>query len=226
MSARDTILGKVKGALGAKPGDGRAEAVAARLGARARNLIPERARKPREELVLQLKAYLEGQSATVIEVASKDQIPAAVSDYLRNANLPQRVRAGSDAYLTGLPWSVVPQLERAEGRATPSDDVGLSHAVAAVSETGTLVLASGAANPVTVTFLPESHIIVVEGKSVVGAYEEAWTLVRERFGPGAMPRTVNMVSGPSRTGDIGGQLVMGAHGPRRLCVILVKEGAA
>ena len=40
---------------------------------------------------------------------------------------------------------------------------------------------------------------------------------------GAMPRTVNLISGPSRTADIGGQLVMGAHGPRRLCVILVDE---
>ena len=133
------------------------------------------------------------------------------------------MRVGTDPYLAGLPWSAVPQLERNAGRATPTDDVGLSHAVAAVSETGTLVLASGAANPVTVTFLPETHSVVVEGRSVVGAYEEAWTLVRERFGPGAMPRTVNMVSGPSRTGDIGGQLVMGAHGPRRLCVILVQD---
>ncbi len=226
MSGRDAILGKVRSALGAKPGDGRAEAAAARLSVHARNLIPERAKKGRAELASQLKSYLEGQSATVIEVASKDEIPAAVSSYLRNANLPQRVRAGSDAYLAGLPWSTVPQLERNPGRAAPEDDVGMSHAVAAVSETGTLVLASGADNPVTVTFLPENHIVVVEGQSVVGAYEEAWTLVRERFGPGSMPRTVNMVSGPSRTGDIGGQLVMGAHGPRRLCVILVIEGAA
>lgn len=224
MSGRETILSKVRGALGARTADGRAQAVAARLGARARNLIPERARKPRAELARQLKGYLEGQSATVIEVASKDAIPVAVSSYLRNANLPQRVRAGSDPYLAGLPWTQAPQLERALGRAEAADDVGLSHAIAAVSETGTLVLASGAANPVTVTFLPETHIVVVEAGSVVGAYEDAWTLVRERFGPDGMPRTINMVCGPSRTGDIGGQLVMGAHGPRRLCVILVKEG--
>lgn len=225
MSGRDTILGKVRGALGATPGDGRAEAVSARLGARARNLVPERAKKPREELARQLRHYLEGQSATVIEVASRNEIPAAVSSYLRGANLPQRLRSGADPYLAALPWSVAPQLEREPGRAAPDDEVGLTHAVAAVSETGTLVLASGADNPVTLAFLPETHIVVVEASAIVGAYEDAWSLVRERYGPHTLPRTVNMVSGPSRTGDIGGQLVMGAHGPRRLCVILVQEGA-
>ena len=57
---------------------------------------------------------------------------------------------------------------------------------------------------------------------LIGGYEGAWEKIRARFGAGAMPRTVNFVSGPSRTADIGGQLVMGAHGPRRLCVILVR----
>ena len=99
---------------------------------------------------------------------------------------------------------------------------GSSHAAAAVAETGTLVLASGADNPVTLSYLPETHIVVVEDKDLVGGYEGAWEKIRARFGKRAMPRTVNFVSGPSRTADIGGQLVMGAHGPRRLCVILVR----
>ena len=86
---------------------------------------------------------------------------------------------------------------------------------------GTLVLASGADNPVN-SYLPETHIVVVEDKDLVGGYEGAWDKIRARFGRRAMPRTVNLVSGPSRTADIGGQLVMGAHGPRRLCVILVQ----
>jgi L-lactate dehydrogenase complex protein LldG len=102
------------------------------------------------------------------------------------------------------------------------DEAGLSHAAAAVAETGTLVLASGADNPVTLSYLPETHIVVVEDKDLVGGYEGAWEKIRARFGRRVMPRTVNFVSGPSRTADIGGQLVMGAHGPRRLCVILVR----
>ena len=38
---------------------------------------------------------------------------------------------------------------------------------------------------------------------------------------GAMPRTVNLVTGPSRSADIGKILLMGAHGPKRLHIILV-----
>ncbi len=41
---------------------------------------------------------------------------------------------------------------------------------------------------------------------------------------GTMPRTLNLVTGASRTGDIGGRIVMGAHGPRRLAVFLLGNG--
>ena len=41
---------------------------------------------------------------------------------------------------------------------------------------------------------------------------------------GTMPRTLNLVTGASRTGDIGGRIVMGAHGPRRVAVFLLGNG--
>ena len=133
------------------------------------------------------------------------------------------MRAGGDPYLAGLPWQSEPALERLPGPAAASDEVGLSHAEAAIAETGTLVLASGPDNPVTLDFLPETHIVVVKDRDLVGGYEGAWEKIRARYGRRRMPRTVNFVSGPSRTADIGGELVMGAHGPRRLCVILVRD---
>jgi L-lactate dehydrogenase complex protein LldG len=93
--------------------------------------------------------------------------------------------------------------------------------VAGVAETGTLVLASGPDNPVTLTFVPDTHVVVVEAQTIVGSYEEAvMRLLREL---GQLPRTLNLVSAPSRTGDIGGKIVMGAHGPRRLAVVLVGQ---
>jgi L-lactate dehydrogenase complex protein LldG len=155
-------------------------------------------------------------------VEAADEVPTAVAHYLRSTNLPLRVRVGDDAYLDKLAWSREPALERQRGPAAADDEVGLAHAAAAVAETGTLVLASGADNPVTLGFLPDTSIVVVEEKDLVGGYEGAWQKIRARYGKGAMPRTVNFISGPSRTADIGGQLVMGAHGPRRLAVILVR----
>jgi L-lactate dehydrogenase complex protein LldG len=197
--------------------------VAQRLANPTSPLVPERAQRPKDEQRRLFKTFLEGQSATFVEAAGAADVPKTIGRYLRSNNLPLRVRVGGDAYLSELPWQTEPALERMRGPAAGTDDVGLSHATAGVAETGTLVLASGADNPVTLNFLPETHIVVVEDKDLVGGYEGVWQKIRTRFGRRTMPRTVNFVSGPSRTADIGGQLVMGAHGPRRLCVILVRS---
>ena len=224
MSARDVILGKVRTALSGKANaQARDQAVAGRLDAPIRHPVPARASgKSGDELVALFRGYLEGQSATVVSVARPDDIPRAIAEYLRDSNLPARVRSGGDPYLATLPWESEPTLEVRSGAAQPSDETGLSHAAAGVAETGTLLMTSGPDNPVTLNFLPETHIVVIERSAVAGPYEDAWSKLRARFGPGGMPRTVNMISGPSRTGDIGGRLVMGAHGPRRLCVIIVE----
>lgn len=223
LPGRVAVLSGIRSALGGSSGEAKRRADAAeRLGQPVPPLVPERAKRARDELRRDFRAFLEGQSATVIEVATGAEVPAVIGGYLRGANLPLKVRTGGDAYLGGLPWQSEPALERLQGPAVASDEVGLSHAAAAVAETGTLVLASGSDNPVTLDFLPETHIVVVEDKDLVGGYEGAWATIRARYGRRGMPRTVNFVSGPSRTADIGGQLVMGAHGPRRLCVILVR----
>ena len=68
-------------------------------------------------------------------------------------------------------------------------------------------------------------IVVLHGNAVVGAYEDAFDLLRMRVGA-VWPRTVNLITGPSRTADIEQTLIMGAHGPRRLHVILVEDQTA
>jgi L-lactate dehydrogenase complex protein LldG len=53
--------------------------------------------------------------------------------------------------------------------------------------------------------------------------EEAWRILRGRFPGETLPRTVNFVTGPSRSADIGLKLELGAHGPRRLHILVVGE---
>jgi L-lactate dehydrogenase complex protein LldG len=110
------------------------------------------------------------------------------------------------------------------GAAESGDLVAISHAFGAVAETGTLVLASGRANPTTLNFLPDTHIVVVDRDEVAGDYETVWQRLREEFGGRTMPRVVNWITGPSRSADIEQTLVLGAHGPRRLHVIVVGQG--
>lgn len=220
--SRDAILAKVRAALGPATHDAaRKRAVEERLGTPPRHLIPERATKLGAELVSDFKARLRAQAATVIEVDAAEAIPEAIARYLAENERPPRVRMGADAFLASLPWSKTKVLQCQNGRAQPDDATGLSHALAGIAETGTLVLASGADNPTTLAFLPETHIVTISEDSIVGPMEDAFDIVRRHFGHHAMPRTLNLISGPSRTGDIGGRIVLGAHGPRWLCVIVV-----
>lgn len=196
--------------------------VSARLDeAHPAHLVPGRARQDEGRLRALFMAQLRAANATVLEAADESSVPGIIAGYLRTQNLPFSVRAGGDPWLAALDWTREPALVIEAGPAKPSDEVGLTHAVAGVAETGTLVLASGPENPVTVTFLPETSVILVRARDLVGPYEAAFDRIRARYGRGSMPRTLNLVSGPSRTADVGGRLVTGAHGPRRLCVVLV-----
>jgi len=100
---------------------------------------------------------------------------------------------------------------------------GLTTAFAAIAETGTLMLLSGPHGPTTLNFLPSTHVVVLFESQVTGAYEDAWDLLRALPD---MPRTVNLITGPSRTGDIEQTIYLGAHGPLNLHVVLVARDPA
>jgi L-lactate dehydrogenase complex protein LldG len=224
--ARARVLGAIRAGLGVSGDEpSRRRAVTERLANPMRNTVPARAAQSPEALKRLLRTLLEGQAAKVVEIASLEEVPAAIAGYLRGANLPLQVRIGEDPIWAEVPWSMEPALERKRGRAEGEDAVGLSHAVAGAAESGTLVLTSGPDNPTTLNFLPETHIVLLGAGDIVGSYEEVWASLRARFGKGVLPRTVNFVSGPSRTADIQQMLVMGAHGPRRLMVMILDKAS-
>ncbi len=222
--ARKTTLEAIRAALNVSGSEvERIAKVSARLSAPPSNLVPDRAKKTQEELVKLFKEFLEGQAATVIHLDNIKEAPTAIADYLRENNLPAKIRTGTDPLLSSLNWAETPAVEQNKGPAQPDDTVSLSHALAGAAETGTLFLASGADNPVTLNFLPDNHIVLIKESDISGSYEEAWTRIRKVYGARKMPRTVNLISGPSRTADIEQTIIMGAHGPRHLCVLIVGD---
>ena len=222
MSGRSVILAKVRTALNAAPDDAaRASAVAGRLAGPPLGVIPARGQLPQKGRVGLFCRRAEKVSASAERVRKPESVPKAVAAYLRARNLPARVRMGADGPLQAMPWAGVRSLEVKTGPAEPEDMVGVSHAVAGVAETGTIVLHSGAENPTTVNFLPEHHIVVVEAKDIAGDLETVLSRIRQIFGKGEMPRTLNLITGPSRSGDIEQKLLLGAHGPRALHLIVV-----
>ncbi|MEE9313432.1 MAG: lactate utilization protein [Rhizobiaceae bacterium] len=224
MSARDAILNKIRAQVAGNENDvKRRAAVANRLQTAPKGVVPKRGQLKKSKQVDLFCEMAEAVQTTVKRVNNYNALPKAVAEYLRSRNLPQAVRMGSDERLAQADWSTTPNLTRDFGPSDGDDPVGLSHAESGVSETGTLFLTSGEANPTTLNFLPENHIIVVRAKDIEGDYETAFQSIRETHGKGKMPRTVNMVTGPSRSGDIEQTILLGAHGPRSLHVIVVDE---
>lgn len=222
MSARDTILGKVRSALHAGPADAaRRKAVEERLKKAPPGLVPARGQLPPVARVALFVEMAQKLSASVERVKKAADVPRAVTEYLRGRNLPAAVRMGADPRLAAMPWAKQRALELRSGPSDGDDEAGVSHATAAVAETGTLVMTSGADNPTTINFLPEHHIVVVDAADIEGDLETVLARIRKAYGKGTMPRTVNLISGPSRSGDIEQKIILGAHGPRALHIIVV-----
>lgn len=186
-------------------------------------LIPARATAPGVDVVALFRQQLHDAKATLDEVTAAADVPAAVARYLAAQNAESRIRLAPDPRIANLPWGNTPLLETSSGRSHGDDPTTVTPAVAAVAETGTLVLQSGAATPTTLHFLPDRHVVVIGRDQILATYEDALARVT-RDADGGLPRTVNFVTGPSRSGDIGKILLMGAHGPKQLHVIVVADG--
>lgn len=221
-SQRSAVLGTIRASLGVKENDKlRQSAAQKRLERHPANAVPARARGGAKARIALFSETLEGQGATVAHVKTLDAVPKSVAAYLRENNLPATFRTGGDDLLNKIPWKNAPALTRQRGRGEQDDAVTMSHAMAAASETGTLFLTSGPDNPTTLNFLPDTHIAVIRAGDILGSYENAWDRLRDIYGERRLPRTVNLISGPSRTADIEQTIVMGAHGPRRFLVVIV-----
>ncbi len=228
--SRTAVLGAIRSALGRgpRPAPGEVPAPVARhLADHPRNLVPARSALPRTEQIALFVTMAAKSAATLTSLPARDAVPAEVARYLHDHGLPPVLRLAPTPTIESLPWSEQPDLVVSAGLARGDDGVGVTDAVAGIAETGTLMLISGPTRPAALAFLPDTHIVVLDRGAVVGSVEDAWDRLRAILptrpdGGTAWPRTVNLITGPSRTGDIEQQIQMGAHGPRRLHIILVE----
>jgi L-lactate dehydrogenase complex protein LldG len=222
--SRERILGRVRDAL-ARSGGAKDEA-AARIHAEA--YVAAHAHGPRPPVpgdpIARFMQRASDMESTVARIADRREIPASVARYLDALELAPALAAQRSRQ--GVCWPEFADLDWAgaglaiEPRPTTGDDkLGITGTFCAIAETGTLVLLSGALTPTGTMLLPDTHVAVVSATRIVAGMEEAFTLVRRERDP--MPRAVNLVSGPSRTGDIEQTIVLGAHGPYRVHILIV-----
>jgi len=212
MSAKDDILGRVRRGVGKDDFAGRRAAAVASLAGLQRGPQPTM----NADLVSRFRAKAEYLSSTVGAIAGQSAAPAAVAAYLLAHGLAAEAVATAD--VGSLDWAGCGL--RVESRAAvDADKIGISGCFCAIAETGTLMLLSGPNTPASVSLLPETHIALVDVSRIVPTMEDAFVLLRTEHG--SLPRAVNFISGPSRTGDIEQTIVLGAHGPCRVHLILI-----
>lgn len=222
MTGREAILGRIRSKVSKGDEAARRAAVDVRLAGHAANLVPARGQGDEDHRIGVFTAMMEAVGGTVEVLDDINDVPQSVAEYLRQGNLPAHVRRGSDPLLARLPWHRGGTVEVAEGRAEETDRASITRAFAGIAESGTIIQTSGPDNPTTLNFLPEAHIVVLETANLFASYEEAWSKLRQQFGEATMPRTVNMISGPSRTADIEQTIVRPAHGPKNMHVLIVR----
>lgn len=227
--ARQAILAAIRDALQRGPLSPEDQSeLRARIASHSRNRVPARATALDDAARIELFLTMaEAAQATVMRVPASAAVPEAVARYLARENLPAELVMAPDPALDEIPWETRPLLRIRRGAAEAADAVGLTPCFAAIAETGTLMLISGADTPTTLNFLPDTHIVLVHSDQVVATYEDGWGRLRglgegEGGGP-QLPRSVNFITGPSRTGDIEQRIVLGAHGPRRLHIVLLES---
>ncbi len=213
MSSRERIFEDIRKGLGRGALE---DAAKARVD--ARNSPPPAHVRPRiddEDLVTRFAKHFESRSGTTARITSRDEVAAAVVEFADALGLPHQAMVGRGVGAQGWPegWQID------HGAAGIDATLGVSAAFLGIAETGSVMMLSGPDSPITHNFVPETHVVVLDAERIVRHYEDCWVALRER-GQGA-PRTINFISGPSRTGDVEQTIELGAHGPRRMHVLIV-----
>ena len=214
--ARSQIIRNIRASLGR--GD-LSDSVKAEL--RTRISEPEQGIRPRfdQDLAERFGEKLKSVAGTLTRVATLDDVPGAVEQYLDQYQLNKNMVMSNHPVLNAIEWPEDWKIEQRPARG--EDTVSITGAHAGIAETGTVAILSGTDSPSTLNFLPDDHIVVIRIDQIVSHFEDLWWLLQKQDLD--MPRTVNLITGPSRTADVEQTIQLGAHGPRRFHVVLVEQ---
>lgn len=212
--SRQKILGKIRQSLGrGKLTEEQCARLDQRVSDRGGQIRPAFA----DDLVTHFSTRLLAVAGSFEQVKSQQGIYPAIMRHLSDHGLTHQLLAAPG--LKHLSWPS--QLDVRHGNTEGDDLVSVTGCFAAVAETGTVVMLSGEDSPTSLNFLPDYHIVLLNKSQLLKHIEDVWALMREQRIN--MPRTVNLISGPSKTADVEQTLQIGAHGPRSFHVILIED---
>jgi L-lactate dehydrogenase complex protein LldG len=187
-----------------------------------RHIVPRRAVLSGPERMELFTTMARKSAASVRHIASAQELPAAVQNYLQAESIHPRSIYLNGRELTKFDWNALQTKPSAEPRDYRSE-LGIARAFCGIAETGSLALLSAPAISSAAWFLPEILIVAVVKDRIFGTQEECWIALR---GLAEFPRTLTFMTGPSRTGDIEQKIVIGAHGPKKLHILIIDRETA
>ena len=197
MSARDDILSSIR----------------ARARPKADKPEPYRAPIIAFDLISAFAAKAEAVDTEIRILEREDEIPTVVAAILRSHNLAARIHLPPNSDIANMDWRL--DIERF---APGPDDAVVTRAPIAIAETGTLVQPARDASPASWHFRPGFEIAILRESDIVAHFEDALVKLKKA----RLPATINLITGPSRTGDIEQTLELGAHGPKALAILIVR----
>jgi L-lactate dehydrogenase complex protein LldG len=240
-AARETILARVREALRVpapaphvQSHDTEPATDAAGQLTRSLTILPATAARPwlpdggdtPEASFLILAENLEKLRASFVRVGDL----AAAADYLAGQVRErdwQRVAWHANPLVEGVLAGVSCATYRVDDPEIPFDktiletcDAGITSCECLVAQTGSILVASSTSGGRALSVLPHAHVVIATADQLLPTLADALDGVRQRHG-GRLPSMLSFITGPSRTGDIERILVLGAHGPKELIVILV-----
>jgi L-lactate dehydrogenase complex protein LldG len=217
-TARQQILGRIRSGLKRGPLNEQQQAhLSQELKSRKRTTQPARAKVTGQTALDDFKAMALEVATEIVNLANLEELPQAMSQLMQDSNLTQQpLVLAKEPDLVALNWAAA-GINTDMRASTKGDSISLTNSLCGVAETGTLVLRSSPNSPTTLNLFPDIHCAVLHKDNIVAGYEDAWDWVRD----GGIPRTVNFITGPSRSADLEQTLRMGAHGPKRLVIFLL-----
>ncbi len=221
---RDINLLSLRRAVGAPKQDSDADfqrkhALELRLKYNKRGIAPDWVFGNNGDNVALFKEQATKVQTDILEFDELSQAIPAICEYLNDKGLPLELWCGGADEILNLPWADY-EVNVSKNQDLTGKKSGVVRAMAGVAETGTLVVESSDTKFVSLNFLPECHIVFLQKNDILGSYEDAWDKISLNT---ALPRTINYITGPSRTGDIAQTLELGAHGPIYLLVVIYEK---
>jgi L-lactate dehydrogenase complex protein LldG len=228
MTERDKILQRIRLALknpAPMPGaHGSATGLrAARTAAEsARDWLPQVGPSPGDWMTLFTKHCSDLKTEIVVAADA-----AAAQEQLRRLALAeqwQRVathgagEAAEAAGALGLP--VLSTDGGYDAKELEACDAGISGCDALIAQTGSILLTARSGGGRALSVLPPHHVVVARREQLVPDLPAAFAWLHHCYGPADWPSMMTLITGPSRTGDIERILVLGAHGPKKLTVLV------